>query len=72
LSASGAAAGSSLRAAEILGARQFFAAVVDHVVTGESRRDERAQLGDLYLNKNRCRDQKSLQHIGGEHDAQGN
>jgi hypothetical protein len=67
--APGAAGGSSLRAAEILGARKFVAAVVDHVMTGKSGRDEGSQLRDLHLHQDHSKDQKGLQRIGGDHDA---
>jgi hypothetical protein len=70
--APGAAGGSSLRAAEILGARKFVAAVINYVVAGKSGRDEGSQLRDLHLHHNHGKDQKRLQHIGGKHDAQRN
>ena len=59
--AAGPPGGSGLSAAEIFGARKFVAAVVDHVMAGESGRDEGLQLGDLHLHGDRGKDQKRLQ-----------
>jgi hypothetical protein len=69
--AAGPAAGSRLRAAEIFGARQFGATVVDDVVTGKSGGYEGPQLRDLHLHKDRGQDEKRLHYIGGDHNAQG-
>jgi hypothetical protein len=72
LAATGASSVSSLRAAEIFSARKFVAAVIDYVVTGEAGSDEGLQLRNLQLHHDHGKNQEGLQHIGGDHDAQGN
>jgi hypothetical protein len=47
--AASTARGSSLRAAQILGAGKFVTAVIDDVVTRKPGCDKGAQLGDLHL-----------------------
>src|SRR5262249_31678698 len=46
---SGLARSAGLGSAEILGARQFVAAVIDHVMTGDPRHDIWAEIIDFYL-----------------------
>jgi hypothetical protein len=60
----------SFSAANILGAWEFVAAVIDHVVAGESGRNVRSQLLDLYLDEDRREDQERLQHVRRDHDPQ--
>ena len=59
--AAAAAGGSGFSAAQILGAGQLLAAVIDHIVTRKSGRDEGTQLGDLHLDRDRRENQKGLQ-----------
>jgi hypothetical protein len=68
--ASRAASCSGLGAAEILGARQFVAAVIDNIVLRKSRHYERSHLRDLHLDRDRRENQKGFQHIGRHHDSQ--
>jgi hypothetical protein len=60
------------RTAEILGAWQLVAAVIDHIMAGDSGRDIWLQFIDLHLHKYCCGDQESLQNVGGDHDPQRN
>ena len=72
LAAAGAPAGSGLSAAEILGARKLLAAVLDDIAARELGSDKWPQLLDLHLYQDQSNDKRGLQHIGGDHDAQGN
>jgi hypothetical protein len=63
---------STSSAAEIFGTREFVTTVVDHVVAGKWGCDKGSQLRDLHWHRDSGKDQKGLQHIGGNHDAQGN
>ena len=59
-----------LSAADILGAWEFVAAVVDYVVAGESGRNVRSQFVNLHLDEDRRDDQEPLQHVRRDHDPQ--
>jgi hypothetical protein len=70
--ASGFAGATGFRAAEILCAREFVSAVVDHVVTGGHGHNNGPQFIDLHLHKDCGQDQEGLHDIGGNHDSEGN
>jgi hypothetical protein len=70
--ASSLARAAGFRAAEILCAREFVSAVVDHVVTGERGYNNGPQFVDFYLHKDCGQDQEGLHDVGGDHDAEGN
>jgi hypothetical protein len=72
LVAAGFSRASCFRAAEVLSAREFVAAVIDHIVARGGRYDNRTQLVNLHLHKNCGHDQESFQDIGGDHDPKGN
>jgi hypothetical protein len=60
------------RAAEVLCAWQFVAAVIDHIMAGNSGRNVWLQFIDLHLHKYCGGDQKGFQDVGGDHDPQRN
>jgi hypothetical protein len=60
------------RASQILGAREFVAAVINHVVTGECGHNHGPQFVDFYLHENCGEDQEGLHDVGGDHDAKRN
>jgi len=57
----GAASASRLSAAQIRGAGQFIAAVINHVVARQSGRDVGPHLLDLHMDHDRGKNQKRFQ-----------
>lgn len=69
--ATGAAGGPSLRAADILGPRQFIPGVVDDLVGNELRRGVGTETGNLLGKNHEDKQQKRFEHQGSAHSAIG-